>query len=144
MLALGAVKGRSAALDDAPDSAATSAEVAFTIVDRKARREIAELSVWLRIIAKRGAARLDGFGYHLADRLDQPAESVGRQLPRRPLRMDSGAVKRLARIDVAKAGDDPLVEQKRLDRRASSPKPLPQRLRVERHRLASERRDRGP
>ena len=45
--------------------------------------------------------------------------------------MDAGAIERLASVDVAEAGDDPLVEKQRLDRRPAAFEPAPEPTRVE-------------
>ncbi len=58
--------------------------------------------------------------------------------------MDAGAVQRLAHVDVAEPGDDPLVEQQQLDRRGSAGEPALKLARVEVERLGPERLERRP
>ena len=50
---------------------------------------------------------------------------------RRRGRMDAGAKQRLAGVDVAEPGDDPLVEEQRLDRRPAPFEAAPEPARVE-------------
>ena len=51
-------------------------------------------------------------------------ESVERNAPSGPLRVDARAIQRLADIDVAEARDDALVEQQQLDRRGPPGEPI--------------------
>ena len=82
-LALGAVEGRAAGLDDAAHplgAIARGARVAFATIDGPAVLEIAELAIGLDIIAQRGAAGLDRLGQ---DRADGSDEAVGTASPDR-------------------------------------------------------------
>ena len=67
-----------------------------------------------------------------------------RTAPARRRGMDAGPVQRLGDVDVAEAGDPPLIEQERLDRRAHAGERRRQRRRVERgQRIGTDARQRG-
>lgn len=144
MLAARAIEGRSPALHDSPDPGAARAVPALAIIDQEALGEIAELAVGTSIIAKRRSTGLDGFADHLPDGADQPIDARQRQSPARASRTDSGAVKRLADVDIAKAGNDPLVEEKRLDRSSPPTQSLAKPARLQIDRLRPKLGDRSP
>ena len=58
--------------------------------------------------------------------------------------MDSGAIKRLANVDIAEARHDALVEKEELDGRGPAGQAALERVRVELERLGPERLERGP
>ena len=113
-LAFRAVEGRAAALDDAPDRAAAGARLAFAVIDREVLGEIAELAVGLDEVAQGRAAGRDRLAEHRRDRRGQARRAGSRHLARRPCADRSAPGKRLADIDIAEPGDDPLVEQQQL------------------------------
>lgn len=139
-----AIEGRPPALDDPPNPGAASASPALAVIDPKACGEIAELAVGPRIIAKSRSAGLDRLGNDFPDRCDEAPHAGPRQPAGCPARVDPGAVKRFAHIDIAKAGDDPLVEQQRLYRRGSAAKLFAEPARIEVRRLGPKRSDRRP
>lgn len=139
-----AIEGRPASLHDSPNRGAASAWSALPVIDSKARGEIAELAVGPRIVSKSRPTGLDCLGYDVPDRSYKPPRACGRQPAGCPARVDLGAVKRFAHIDVAKAGDHPLVEQERLDRRGSAAKLLTEPIGLQVRRFGPKRRDRRP
>src|SRR5256885_6373807 len=144
VLALGTVESRAPALDDAPDRSAACAGLAFAVVDRKTLREIAELAVRAGEVAQGRAAGGDGLGEHVVDRQDETLQALEGDRAARPLRMESGAVQRLADVDIAEAGDDSPVEQQQLDRRAPAGEPFPELARIEVERFGSQRLEGRP
>src|SRR5438270_2033316 len=129
MLAPRTVEGRPAALDNPRDSSAAWARLPFAIVNREGLGEITKLAVGRREIAQGRAAGCDRFAEDALDSINQPAEPLERNGSSRPLRVNAGAVQSFADIDVAKAGNDPLIEQQELDRRISSGEPTLQLFR---------------
>src|SRR5229473_2216484 len=122
-LALGAEEGRAAGLDDAPDAlgaGAAGAGLALPAIDRPAVLEIAELAIGLDIIAQRRPAGLDRLAENLADRGGEPGGTRPGHRCGEPARRQTGTKESFADIDVAEPGDDPLVEQRRLDRGQSA------------------------
>src|SRR5258705_9437603 len=144
VLAVRAVEGRAAALDDAPDRSTAAARLTFAVIDRKTLRKITELAVGAGEILEGRAARRDRLGEHRVDCRDQPLQPLERNRPASAARMDAGAIERLADIDVAEAGDDSLVEQQQLDRGRAAGKAALEFIRVEVKRLWPERLERRP
>src|SRR5690606_13423745 len=112
-----------AALHDTADSARTArraARLLLAVIDGKGMLEVAERAVGANMVAQGRAARLDGVGDHLADRLRQEDEFLLRLARRRhqrsgqPLRREVRSPQRLADIDVAETGNVLLVEQRGL------------------------------
>lgn len=101
------------------------------VIDAEGVLEIAERTILMAIIAQGRAARRDGLGEHIADRGDKAGNLRLSERAGRSFRRDPGAVQRLADIDIAKAGDDPLIEQRRLYRHAPAPEPAGEEPRIE-------------
>ena len=100
---------------DAALAGAALAGLALAAIDRQTVLEIAERAVRASVVAQRRAARLDRLFEHLANVFTSCPACAGR--PSAPAaRAIAGAEQRLADIDVAKPGDDALVEQRRLYR----------------------------
>src|SRR5437764_12763748 len=113
-LLLGTEERRAAGLDDAAHplgAVAPRTGLALAAVDRPAMLEIAELAIGLHIIPERRPAGLDGLGEHIPDRLCQPRRTHPGDGTGEPTRRQPCPIERLADIDVAEAGHDPLVEQ---------------------------------
>src|SRR4029078_10095021 len=119
------VEGRAAALDDAADGAAAaflSTGFSLPAIHFERMLEASEPAVGADVVAQRGAAGLDRIGEHGLHRLDQRLDrlrrlaGLGGERAGKPHRRDSGAKQRLAGIDVADAGDQPLIDERRLDR----------------------------
>src|SRR5690348_1633430 len=144
MLTVGAIKGRTAALDDAPDAAAAAARLAFAIVNRELFGEIAELAVGADEILERRAACLDRLVEHRADRFDKSLQPIQRYRSCCALRVDSGAIQRLTDVDVAKPRNDALIAEEELDCRSSAAKPGLQVASIKLERLRPERLERRP
>src|SRR6185295_19105126 len=143
-LAARAIEGRAATLDKPPDRPAAAAWPTLAIIGREGLGEVAELAVGAGEILDRGAAGRDRFVEYVADRRNQPLEPPQRDRAPGPLGMDAGAVQRLAHVNVANPGDDPLVEQQQLDRRGAAGEPALKLARVEVERLGAERLERRP
>src|SRR5436309_3357637 len=67
VLALGAIEGRTAALNDALDRPAARARLSLPVIDRKALREIAELAIRAGEIAQSRPAGRNRFGKDLTN-----------------------------------------------------------------------------
>ena len=99
--------------------------------------EVAERSVRAHVVAQGRAAGFDRLVQHLVDRGHQPLGMIGRRVllvrERRglPLRRQMRAKQRLADIDVAQAGNDTLIQQRRLQTRGLARRRLGQHRRVE-------------
>jgi len=112
-------KRRAAGLHDAANlgTASVGARFAFAVIDSEAMLEIPQFAVGLNIIAQRRPTGGNGVVENRANGHHQPLGTApwnaGRLAPRR----HAGPPKRLRHIDIAEASDDPLVEQRRLDRR---------------------------
>src|SRR6185369_2382855 len=143
-LAARAIEGRAATLDEPPDRPAAAARPTLAIIDREGLGEVAELAVGAGEILERRAAGRDRFVEHVADRRNQPLEPPQRDRAPGPLGMDAGAVQRLAHVDVAAPGHDPLAEQQQLYRRGTAGEPALKLARVEVERLGPERLERRP
>ena len=79
--------------------------------------EIAELTVGLDVIAQRRTSRRNGLGQNRPDRRNQalrpsPADRAGEPTRRQPRPEQC-----LTDVDITEAGNDPLIEQRRFDRR---------------------------
>src|SRR3954469_21215269 len=111
VLALGAIEGRAAALDDALDRPAACAGLSLTVVHREALGEIAELAVRAGEILEARSTGFDRLGQYFFDRSEKPFQALQRDRTAGAFRMDAGAVQRFAHVDIAKARDDPLVAQ---------------------------------
>ena len=77
-------------------------------------------------VVDRRALGVDARLQRLDDRAGELVELGARQRPRRSQRVDARAEERLVGVDVADAGDPPLVEQERLDRRTPAARELSQ------------------
>lgn len=102
----------------APRRAGTSlAGLALAAIDFPFVLEEAELAVGLDVVAQAGTARGDGIGQGLLDRGDE-ASGAGAAggVAREAERGEAGAEEGLADVDVAQAGDQPLVEQGSFER----------------------------
>src|SRR4051794_35385435 len=88
-LASRAIECRPAALGDPLHCPAARASLPFPVVDGESLREIAELAVGPRIVAKRGPARFNGLCDDFGDRLDQQLKPPRGDLARRPPRVDA-------------------------------------------------------
>src|SRR3954453_11602207 len=140
-----AVEGRAAALDDPPHRPAVrDTELPFPAIDCEALREIAELAIGRREIAKCRAAGGNGFGKNVLDRGDQPFEPFKRNRSAGALGVYARPEQRLTDIDVAEAGDDPLVKEQQLDRCRSPVETEPELLGSDCERLRAKRRERRP
>src|ERR1044071_1318324 len=118
-LLFGTEERRAAGLDNAAHALCAGAAgtgIAFAAVDRPAMLEIAELAIRLHVIPQRRSASLDRLPKHIPDRLGEASGTDARHGPGKTPRRQPGAIERLAYIDVAEPGDDPLVEQCRFDR----------------------------
>src|SRR4029079_8946398 len=80
----------------------------------------------------------------LLDGANQPFQALERHEPASATWADAGAVKRLADVDIAEPGHDPLVEQQQLDRGRAAREAALAVLRVEAERLGAEGGKRGP
>src|SRR5579863_1840999 len=112
-LPLGTVKCRTARLDDALDAGAAVAArtaFAFAIVDGEVALEIAELARRVDIIAQARAADRNRLIEHTLDRCGETRRALALHRSRQPLRRQTRPIEAFARIDVADADDDPLVE----------------------------------
>lgn len=74
------------------------------------------------------STKLDCLGQHRPNRPGEAVDRVGIEAVRPHARMHARAKERLVRVDVADAGDDRLVEQRRLDRPSGAAKTLRQFL----------------
>ena len=118
-LAARAVEGRASRLHDTghcPRAALPLAGFAFPAVDTERVLEIAQFPIRLPVVAQRRTARLDRFGQHVPDDRNKPLRARLRQPARLAARVDPRAEKHLADVDVAKPGDQPLIQKRRLDR----------------------------
>src|SRR5262249_11527674 len=90
------------------------------------------------VIADRRAAQGDGAGENLDDRLAQALGLAARDLAPQKTRMQPRLEKCLVGVDVADAGDEPLVEQARLEIAAGLAQAVLPRGRVESERFGAE------
>src|SRR5581483_1120211 len=74
------------------------------------------LASGVTVVPKARPARRDGRGQHTDNLVAQPRGVRGRELPRLARGIDPRAPERLVRVDVADAGDEPLVHERLLDR----------------------------
>ena len=109
--------GRGAAADGlgADSGAAAQAGFALAAVNLEIDREVAGVAVRRREITERGAARGDGLGQHLLDRFGESPEPGVRDPVAGAARVDSSPPQGLGGVYVADAGDQALVQKKRLD-----------------------------
>src|SRR5262249_54237244 len=117
----GTVKGRAVGLHDAADMTLTTpprARLSFAIIDGKSVLEIPRPAVGSNIVAQRRAAGLDCLLENRLDRVREVARPLEAKPARRASRREPGSVKRLAGIDIADAGDDSLIHERGLERRA--------------------------
>ncbi len=119
-LASGTIEGRSAAIDTAPDQAATRTCLAFPSIGPPAFREIAQLAVGSRIVPQARTACFDGSRQYGAHGFDQALAALLSDASSRRTRRDAREMERLADVDVAKTSHDALIEQQRLYRRLST------------------------
>ena len=70
-----------------------------------------EFPVVLTVFLAMGAWRIGKVGGHVVDRGHEPAQALGGDRAAGARRVDTGAMQRLAHIDIAEASDDTLVEQ---------------------------------
>ena len=133
-------------MHDPPHGAAavaTRAGLAFAPVDLEPVLEIAELAVGRDVVAQRRTAGFDRRRQGFPDRPGQPAGARGAHIGGEAAGRDPGFEQALADIDIAEPGDDPLVQERRLDRGAPAfkqrPQPLPVEIRA--GRLGPEMRD---
>src|SRR6478672_5830200 len=143
-LACGAKERRTAALNDAPDLAPAIARLPFAVVHSEPLGEIAEFTVGTGEIAERGSTGCDRLGKNVVDSRHQPFQPRERYLSACSRRMNPRPVERLADVDVAKARDDPLVQQQRLDRRIAAFEAVPKFSRADVQRLRTKRGDGRP
>jgi hypothetical protein len=117
-LADGAIKGRTARLDDAGDAAGTAQRGAGLVraaIGAEGVLEIAERAIGPGIIAQGRAAGRHRLGQDGADDHGE-ALGLGRGDARGgSRRQQARAVERLADIDIAEPGDQPLIEQRGLE-----------------------------
>src|SRR5690348_5893933 len=119
-LPLGTVKCRTARLGDAFDAGpaiAPRTAFAFAIVDGEMALEIAELTRCADVVAQARAADRDRVFEHAFDRRGKACGTVALHRSRQSLGRQTGPIEALARIDIADADDDALIEQRRFDRR---------------------------
>ena len=122
---------------DDPATALPHAPLSLAVVDFEDVLKISQFAVCLPVIAQGGAARFDRFLEHVADRLGDGGRGAGggaagvRQDAGFPGRREAGAKQGLARINVAQAGNAFLIEQSRLERRASAGEQFRQEMGVE-------------
>src|ERR1700722_9771918 len=112
-LALGAEECRAAGLDDTAHPLGTGtarARLALPTVNPPAMLGIADLAVGWAIFTQRRAAGLDRLAQHRFDRGGELGGTGAGDGRRQPARRQSGAVERLADIDIAEPGDDMLIE----------------------------------
>lgn len=105
---------------DGPGAAGRGAGLTLAVVDAESMLEVAQFAAGLAVVAQGRSAGFDGFGQHLADDRHKAGAAFGRQLARKLLGRDAGAEQDLADIDIAKAGDEVLIQQRRFDRRAAA------------------------
>jgi hypothetical protein len=124
LLAAAAKECRTACLCDALHHAPAAlgwARLSFTAIYGKGVLKVAKCAVSGTIIAQRGAAGRDGVIQHISDQWHETRGTAARLAPGcrkaggKPPRAEFCPVKRLTHIDIAKACDVPLVEQKRLE-----------------------------
>src|SRR6516162_2839679 len=117
-LPLGAKERRSPGLHNAAHSLAavtTGARTPFAAVDRPAMLKIAERAIGLDIIAQRRTSCCNRLGQDRPDRRSQPLRPPAADRRGQTAWREPGAEQCLADIDVAEAGDDPLIEQRCLE-----------------------------
>ena len=85
-------------------------------IDRPAVLEIAQLPIRLNVVAERRSAGLDGLGQNRSNSRDEPVGASPADGCGEASRRHTGAEQRLADIDIAESGNDPLIEQRRFDR----------------------------
>src|SRR5690242_10672508 len=107
-------------MDLAADRAApTQASLAFAVIDREIVLEIAELAIGPDVIAQRRTTGGDCRLEHRTDRIGKPVGAIerssrsARDRARRPVRRQARLPQRLADINVAEAGNETLVHQRR-------------------------------
>ena len=119
------IKGGASSLDGAAygsSAAFSGARLALAVISLEAMLKAAEPAVGALVVAQRRAAGLDGIRQHGLDGGDQSFRFFGGlarfrgQRAGALQRRNAGAMQRLAGVDVAEAGDQFLVEQRRLDR----------------------------
>src|SRR5581483_4412976 len=116
LLAARAIEGGARALHQAADlAAAARAREALAAVDGQSVLVLAGGAVGVDVVGEAGAAVGDAALEHGDDRRVQPRGALGREGVGAAARGDRGVVQRLARVDVADAGEARLVEQERLD-----------------------------
>src|SRR5690606_7997916 len=112
-------------LDDAAygsSAAFPRAGLARAAVNLEAVLEAPKPAVRALVIAQRGSAGLDRIFEHGLDRRHQGRGRLGRlagsrgETAGKPHRRDAGPEQGLAGIDIAESGDQPLIEQRGLDR----------------------------
>ena len=96
---------------------ARPARLALAPVDEELVLEGSAHAVDVAEVVDRRPARVDAGLQRRDRRLAQALVLLGRELPGGAQRVDAGAEQRLVGVDVPDAGDAPLVEQERLDRR---------------------------
>jgi len=143
-LALGAIEGRTPALDDSSDGATASAGLTLAIIDGEGLGEVAQLTVGADEILERRAARFDRLIEYVVDGRNELPQPVERDRTARPPRVDAGAIERFAHIYIAKAGDDALVEQEEFDRRSPPLEPAMKLFCCQVERLRAERGEHWP
>lgn len=143
-LAIRAIEGRTATLDDPPHGPAAAAWAPRPAIDCEAFREIAELAVRTSIISQRRAAGPDGFGNDIGDCDDQAGDTFAREAASGAARIDVRPVQRFADVDVPQARNGALVEKERLDGCTSAPESLAEPFGIEFRRLRSKFADGTP
>src|SRR5262245_20542709 len=104
--------------------AAPRARLTLAAVDPELALHRALGSVGGAVVAKRCALAGDPEPERPADSLDERAELLGRQLVSRPKRVEAGPPQRLVGVDVPHAGEQSLVEDEGLQRRAPAGDPV--------------------
>src|SRR4051812_4888030 len=130
LLADRTIEGGATRLDKAGHRAGAArigAGLALPVVDPEPVLEIAQRAIHLSVVAQGRASGLHGFIENVADdggqlrRLAGRLARGGREGAGMGLRVQTGAKQRLAYIDVAEPGDEPLIEERRLQRGSLAP-----------------------
>jgi len=116
-------------LDDALDRSVAfcvRTGIAGPAVNPKTVLKITKIAIGLAVVAQRRSTRFDRFDQHLLDDLGEtPGLGGGAAIPqcqsaRRPARREIRAEQGLADINIAKTGDQRLIEQRGLEQRGLS------------------------
>src|SRR5690348_473708 len=131
-LAARAVEGSALPLPDVPDGCAgDAARIAFAAVHVIVELEVPRLARRIDVVAQRAAALGDGFGEHVAHRVDEAREARLRKPAGGHGGPDAGTEQRFVGVDVADADDEVIVHERLLDRDAAPARDAPQVIRIE-------------